>query len=83
MLCNLWCRIRSTRPITKVRLATAIPMQGGFASGLQGQVGQNNYVNALAGDMMSDANKIKMQNLGGIDARAPAAAGMSGSTGYH
>lgn len=57
-------------------------VQGGFASGLQGQVGENSYVNALAGDMMSDANKIKMQNLGGIDARA-AAAGMSGSTGYH
>ena len=31
---------------------------------------------------MSDAQKIKAQNLGGIDARA-AAAGMSGSTGYH
>ena len=57
-------------------------MQGGFASGLQGQVGPNSYVNALAGDMMSDAAKIKQQNLGGLDARA-AAAGMSGSTGYH
>ena len=55
---------------------------GGFASGLQGQVGPNSYVNALAGDMMSDANKIKQQNLGGLDARA-AASGMSGSTGYH
>ena len=53
-----------------------------LAQGLQGQVGQNSYVNALAGDMMSDANKIKMQNLQGIDARA-AASGMSGSTGYH
>lgn len=57
-------------------------VQGGFASGLQGQVGPNSYVNALAGDMMSDAAKIKQQNLGGLDARA-AAAGMSGSTGYH
>jgi hypothetical protein len=57
-------------------------MQGGFASGLQGQVGPNSYVNALAGDMMSDAAKIKQQNLGGLDARA-AASGMSGSTGYH
>ena len=57
-------------------------MGGGFASGLQGQVGPNSYVNALAGDMMSDAQKIKAQNLGGIDARA-AAAGMSGSSGYH
>lgn len=57
-------------------------MQGGFAQGLQGQVGPNSYVNALAGDMMSDAAKIKQQNLGGLDARA-AAAGMSGSSGYH
>lgn len=56
--------------------------QGGFAQGLQGQVGPNSYVNALAGDMMSDAAKIKQQNLGGLDARA-AASGMSGSTGYH
>ena len=38
-------------------------------------------MDALAGDMMSDAQKIKMQNLGGLDARA-AAAGMSGSSGY-
>ena len=55
---------------------------GGFASGLQGQVGPNSYVNALKGDMMNDANLIKQQNLGGIDARA-AASGMSGSSGYH
>lgn len=72
-------------------------MGGGFASGLQGQVGADNfnnasalqgqvgpnsYVNNLAGDMMSDAQKIKAQNLGGLDARA-AASGMSGSSGYH
>jgi hypothetical protein len=57
-------------------------MQGGYASGLQGQVGPNSYVNALKGDMMNDANLIKQQNLGGIDARA-AASGMSGSSGYH
>ena len=57
-------------------------MGGGFASGLQGQVGPSSYVNALAGDMMNDAAKIKQQNLGGLDARA-AASGMSGSTGYH
>jgi hypothetical protein len=57
-------------------------MQGGFAQGLQGQVGPNSYVNALAGDMMSDAQKIKAQNLQGLDARA-AASGMSGSSGYH
>jgi hypothetical protein len=56
-------------------------MGGGFAQGLQGQVGENAYVDALAGDMMSDASKIKQQNLGGLDARA-AAAGMSGSSGY-
>ena len=57
-------------------------MQGGFAQGLQGQVGPNSYVNALSGDMMNDAQKIKAQNLQGIDARA-AASGMSGSSGYH
>ena len=54
---------------------------GGFASGLQGQVGPNAYTDALAGDMMSDAAKLKQQNLGALDARA-AAAGMSGSSGY-
>lgn len=54
---------------------------GGFAQALQGQVGPNAYTDALAGDMMSDAAKIKQQNLGGLDARA-AAAGMSGSSGY-
>ena len=54
---------------------------GGFAAGLQGQVGDNAYVDAIAGDMMSDAQKIKQQNLGSLDARA-AAAGMSGSSGY-
>jgi len=57
-------------------------MGGGFASSLQGQVGPNSYVDALKGDMMSDAAKIKQQNLGGLDARA-AASGMSGSSGYH
>jgi hypothetical protein len=60
----------------------AAQSQGGFAAGLQGQVGPNSYVNALKGDMMNDANLIKQQNLGGLDARA-AASGMSGSTGYH
>ena len=54
---------------------------GGFAQGLQGQVGPNAYTDALAGDMISDAAQIKQQNLGGLDARA-AAAGMSGSSGY-
>lgn len=56
-------------------------MGGGFAQGLLGQVGENAYVDQLAGDMMSDAAKIKQQNLGNLDARA-AAAGMSGSSGY-
>lgn len=56
-------------------------MGGGFAAGLQGQVGPNAYTDTLANDMISDANKIKQQNLGGLDARA-AAAGMSGSSGY-
>lgn len=56
-------------------------MGGGFAAGLQGQVGPNAYTDTLANDMISDAAKIKQQNLGGLDARA-AAAGMSGSSGY-
>ena len=56
-------------------------MGGGFAQALQGQVGPNAYTDTLANDMISDANKIKQQNLGGLDARA-AAAGMSGSSGY-
>jgi hypothetical protein len=55
---------------------------GGFASGLEGEIGPNSYVDALKGDMLSDAQKIKQQNLGGLDARA-AAAGMSGSSGFH
>ena len=38
-------------------------MGGGFAAGLQGQVGPNSYVDAIKGDMMNDANKIKQQNL--------------------
>ena len=56
-------------------------MGGGFAAGLQGQVGPNAYTDTLANDMISDAAQIKQQNLGGLDARA-AAAGMSGSSGY-
>ena len=55
-------------------------MGGGFASGLQGQVGPNSYVDALKGDMLSDAQLIKQQNLGSLDARA-AASGMSGASG--
>jgi hypothetical protein len=56
-------------------------MGGGFAAGLQGQIGPNSYVDAMKGQIADDANKLKQQNLGGLDARA-AAAGMSGSSGY-
>jgi hypothetical protein len=56
-------------------------MGGGFASGLQGQIGPNSYVDAMKGQIADDANTLKQQNLGNLDARA-AAAGMSGSSGY-
>ena len=56
-------------------------MGGGFAAGLQGQIGPNSYVDAMKGQVADDANRLKQQNLGGLDARA-AAAGMSGSSGY-
>ena len=56
-------------------------MGGGFASGLQGQIGPNSYVDAMKGQIADDANTLKQQNLGSLDARA-AAAGMSGSSGY-
>ena len=56
-------------------------MGGGFAAGLQGQIGPNSYVDAMKGQIADDANRLKQQNLGGLDARA-AAAGMSGSSGY-
>ena len=56
-------------------------MDGGFASALQGQVGPNSYVDAMKGQVADDAQLLKQQNLGGLDARA-AAAGMSGSSGY-
>lgn len=56
-------------------------MGGGFASGLQGQIGPNSYVDAMKGQVADDANTLKQQNLGSLDARA-AAAGMSGSSGY-
>ena len=54
---------------------------GGFASGLQGQIGPNSYVDAMKGQVADDAMRLKQQNLGSLDARA-AAAGMSGSSGY-
>jgi hypothetical protein len=56
-------------------------MGGGFAGGLQGQVGPNSYTDAMKGQIADDANTLKQQNLGNLDARA-AAAGMSGSSGY-
>ena len=56
-------------------------MGGGFAQGLAGQVGPNSYTDALKGQIADDAQKLKQQNLGSLDARA-AAAGMSGSSGY-
>jgi len=56
-------------------------MGGGFAGGLQGQIGPNSYVDAMKGQIADDANTLKQQNLGSLDARA-AAAGMSGSSGY-
>lgn len=55
---------------------------GGFAAGLQGEVGPNAYTGALKQNIADDAQLLKQQNLGGLDARA-AAAGMSGSSGYH
>ena len=54
---------------------------GGFASGLAGQVGPNAYTDAMKGQIANDANLMRQQSLGGLDARA-AAAGMSGSSGY-
>ena len=56
-------------------------MGGGYAQGLAGQVGPNAYTDALKGQIANDAQKLKQQNLGSLDARA-AAAGMSGSSGY-
>jgi len=56
-------------------------MGGGFAQGLAGQVGPNAYTDALKGQIADDAQLLKQQNLGSLDARA-AAAGMSGSSGY-
>jgi hypothetical protein len=54
---------------------------GGFAAALQGQVGPNAFTGALKQNIADDANLLKQQSLGGLDARA-AASGMSGSTGY-
>lgn len=56
-------------------------MGGGFAAGLQGQLGPNAYTDAMKGQIAQDAQQMQQQALGGLDARA-AAAGMSGSSGY-
>jgi hypothetical protein len=56
-------------------------LAGGNIAGLQGQVGQNNYLDAMKGQVADDANLLKQQTLGSLDARA-AASGMSGSSGY-
>ena len=56
-------------------------LAGGNIAGLQGQVGQNNYPDAMKGQVADDANLLKQQTLGSLDARA-AASGMSGSSGY-
>ena len=56
-------------------------MGGGFAAGLAGQLGPNAYTDAMKSQVANDAQLLKQQNLGSLDARA-AAAGMSGSSGY-
>ena len=56
-------------------------MGGGFASGLAGQIGPNTYTDAMKAQIANDANELRQQSLGSLDARA-AAAGMSGSSGY-
>lgn len=43
--------------------------------------GQNPYLSGMKDQIAQDANRLKQQNLGNLDARA-AAAGMSGSSGY-
>ena len=82
--------VNSMRPEVQQQLGDALgaagqgygnQMGGGYASGLQGQIGPNSYVDAMKGQVADDANMLKQQNLGGLDARA-AAAGMSGSSGY-
>lgn len=82
--------VNSLRPEVQQQLGDALgaagqgygnQMGGGFAAGLQGQVGPNAYTDVIKGQIADDAMKLKQQNLGGLDARA-AAAGMSGSSGY-
>ena len=56
-------------------------MGGGFASGLADKIGPNPYIDEMKSQILNDANDIRQQSLGSLDARA-AAAGMSGSSGY-
>ena len=56
-------------------------LDGGFAAGLQGQIGPNSYTDAMKDMIAEDAQRMQQQSLGNLDARA-AAAGMSGSSGY-
>ena len=54
---------------------------GGYASSLAGQIGPNAYADEMKAQIANDANQLRQQSLGSLDARA-AAAGMSGSSGY-
>ena len=57
----------------QAQAATANQLAEAFAAGLQNQIGPNSYVDALKGDILSDANKLKQQNLGSLDAVPPLA----------
>ena len=75
--------VNALRPGVQAQLGDAVAaagdgygnqLGGGFAAGLAGQVGPNSYVDALKGQIADDAMMLKQQNLGGLDARAAAAA---------
>ena len=82
--------VEGMRPEVQVQLGDALAaagegygnqMGGGFASGLAGKIGPNTYTDAMKAQIANDANELRQQSLGSLDARA-AAAGMSGSSGY-
>ena len=82
--------VNSLRPSVQGQIGDALAaagegygnqMGGGFASGLAGQLGPNTYTDAMKAQIANDANQLRQQSLGSLDARA-AAAGMSGSSGY-
>ena len=82
--------VQGMRPEVQAQLGDALAaagqgygnqMGGGFASGLAGKVGPNTYTDAMKAQIANDANQLRQQSLGSLDARA-AAAGMSGSSGY-